>query len=344
MVSREYLPPADSFLELTGNTPLVRLPKLLANGLHVYAKLEQFNAGGSAKDRTAQALIEKAPELEELASANKKIHLVESSSGNLGLALARQANHRGWEFTCVVDGRVNKATVSAMKALGANIEQLTEPDPDTGDWLVSRRKRVHELVTTIPGAINLDQYSSRAAFDAHDYGTMTEIIEQLGQAPDAILVAMSTTGTIGGCARHLSRIGARTQVIGVDAEGSVLFGGKRGERHLPGYGAGVIPDLSNDVTPDQIVRIPDAHAVVGARVLTRAEGILPGASGGGVIAALCEKASELEEQLGPDAKVVVVIHDGGEAYMDTVYADDWVEQTLGLSAEECERKVKQWLA
>lgn len=335
-------PIATDFLELTGNTPLVDLGNLLpASSLRIVAKLEQFNPGGSAKDRTAKALIEQAVQ-NGLIPDSPDVHLVESSSGNLGVALARQAACRGWTFTCVVDPRANRTTLATMRTLGATIDIVAEPDAETGDWLVARRKRVAELVAADPRTINLDQYSSRAAFDAHDHGTMSEIVAQLGGAPAAVLVAMSTTGTIGGCLQHVRRIGASTQVIGVDAAGSVLFGGTRGPRMLPGYGAGAVPDLSSDVTPDRIIRVPDEQAVIGARALTRAESILPGASGGAVIAALGQIADQLEQELGTGATVVVILHDSGPAYLETVYDDAWVEDNLKMDPAECERRVQQW--
>lgn len=331
-----------SFLDLTGNTPLVELNNLLPHSnLRIFAKLEQFNPGGSAKDRTAKALVEQAVDSGRIPNGGP-VHLVESSSGNLGVALARQAASRKWSFTCVVDPRVNKATVATMRALGATIDHVTEPDPETGDWLVARRKRVAELVAESPDTINLDQYSNRAAFEAHDHGTMREVVEELGAAPAAILVAMSTTGTIGGVLKHVRRTGADTRVIGVDAAGSVLFGGTRGPRLLPGYGAGAVPDLSSDAIPDQVIRVSDERAVIGARALTRAELIMPGASGGAVIAALGESASALAAELGEDATVVVVLHDAGAAYLETVYDDAWVAEQFGMTAEDCEREVEQW--
>lgn len=342
MLARNGLSTTSSFLELTGHTPLVELHHLLPKtNLRILAKLEQFNPGGSAKDRTAHALIEQAL-VEGKIPSEGPVHLVESSSGNLGVALARQAVTRGWRFTCVVDPRTNSTTLATMRALGGTIDYVEQPDPDTGDWLVARQRRVAELISSDEGAINLDQYSNRAAFLAHDQGTMSEIIQQLGHAPDALLVAMSTTGTIGGCLRCVRREEAKTLVIGVDSLGSVLFGGQRGQRLLPGYGAGAVPDLSADATPDRVIRVADQKAVIGARALTRAEAILPGASGGAVMAALKENAEELEQQLGAGATVVVILHDAGTAYLDTVYSDEWVENTFGMSAEDCEREVREW--
>lgn len=262
-----------------GNTPLVSLAPLGLQNVNAFAKLEQFNPGGSARDRSARAMV-------AAADIRPGSMVIESSSGNQGLALSREAVLGGWDFHCVVDQRANKATVTYMKALGTTIHQLTEPDPETDDWLVARRKKVAQLLEENPQAINLDQYSNTAAFQAHANGTMREIHQQLGSAPDYVLVAVSTTGTIGGCQRYLQENHLDTKVIAVDAEGSVLFDGQRGTHHLPGFGAGVVPELSQQVNPDRVMRIADGASISAARELARRTAIVPGASGGAVIAAL----------------------------------------------------------
>ncbi|MEJ5997989.1 pyridoxal-phosphate dependent enzyme [Corynebacterium sp. H130] len=309
--------PCASVSDALGNTPLVNLKKLGLSNLTAWAKLEQFNPGGSAKDRTARALVEAA----DIAPGTM---VIESSSGNLGLALSREAALGGWNFHCVVDPRANTATINYIKAMGATVHALTEPDPETGDWLVARRKKVAELLKDNPDALNLDQYSNTAAFGAHAQGTMREIHEQLGHAPDFLLVAVSTTGTIGGCQQYVQEHGLGTKLIAVDAKGSVLFGGQRDTRHLPGFGAGVIPELSKQVSPDRVMRIADRASISAARELARTTAIVPGASGGAVIAALQQLDCELTEP----AEAVVVIHDSGNFYLDTIYNDQWVEATL----------------
>ncbi|WP_282938197.1 pyridoxal-phosphate dependent enzyme [Corynebacterium auriscanis] len=321
--------------DLIGHTPLVELSHLAQafnrTDVHIYAKLEQFNPGGSAKDRTARALVQAAVE----AGMPENPTLVESSSGNLGMALARQAQMRGWNFYCVVDPRVNDSTVATMHALGAHVELIEEPDPETGDWLTARRARVAELMRTVDGAVNLDQYSNQAAFSAHDEGTMAEIIGQLGYAPDWLFVAMSTTGTIGGCIQRLQRIGAATCTVGVDAHGSVLYQGKRGERMLPGFGAGVVPHLATINEPSRVQRVHDIDSVIGARALARTEGLIPGASGGAVISALHACVPHIPE----GASVVIVLHDGGTNYLNTIYDDGWVQENLQVSAEDLESRI-----
>lgn len=305
-------------LTAIGNTPLVNFSAGFAapESTAVWGKLESFNPGGSAKDRTARALVADATQRGLLYPGAVA---VESSSGNLGVALAREAAVGGWQFHCVVDKRTNVATLRMIEALGATLHPVTDPDPETGDWLVARRKLVAALKEELK-AVNLDQYSNRAAFDAHDFGTMAEIVDQLGRAPDTLVVAVSTTGTIGGCLRHIRTHGYKTQVIAVDAQGSVLFNGERGERVLPGYGAGVVTDLSRDVTPDRVVRVHAEDAVAAARHLASASGFVPGASGGAVATVVKQLLSE-----GAHGDIAAIFHDDGRAYLDTVYNDEWVE-------------------
>ncbi|QQU80986.1 pyridoxal-phosphate dependent enzyme [Corynebacterium tuberculostearicum] len=317
-----------------GNTPLMRVEAISPRpDVHLYLKLEQFNLGGSAKDRTARALIQAALAAGDIRPGST---LVESSSGNLGMALARQAPLQGMKFHCVVDPRVNASTVATMRAYGAHVELLDHPDPETGDWLTARRTRVAELLEEIPDSFNLNQYSNEAAFHAHAEGTMTEILDQLGQAPSHLLVAMSTTGTLGGCVRKLTELGADTHTIGVDAEGSVLFGGERGTRMLPGYGAGIVTELSTKFSPSSVERVPDLDAIVAARQLAQAEGLLPGASGGAVIAAF----QRLAPSLPAGAEVVAVLHDGGQPYLDTIYNDSWVCENFDISPAELAARIE----
>lgn len=315
-------------LDTIGATPLIRLDRIYDRPeTDVWAKIEGVNPGGSAKDRTAAALFADATENGRLIDVDS---IIESTSGNLGIALARQALLAGLKFHCVADPNINQPTKKTMQALGATIHVVNEPDPTTGDWLTARKAMVDRLLKEIPRSATFDQYSNRAAFSAHSDGTMREIVDALGVPPDFLLVAMSTTGTIGGCRQYLRRIDAPTRVIGVDAEGSVLFGGKRGPRTLPGFGAGAEPELAPHAQPHEVVRISEIDSIVGARKLARSEGILPGASGGAVISAL----DQFLPTVPPGSTVAVVLHDLGHAYLDTVYDDEWVQDTIGVTPAE----------
>lgn len=310
-------------LSTIGGTPLVRLQRLHGReDVRAWLKLESANPGGSAKDRTALALFTDAV---ERGAITPRSTLVESSSGNFGVAAARLCLLHGVGFHCVVDPRANRVTVATMLALGAHIHALTEPDPETGDWLVARRAKVRELLATLPDAVCLDQYSNPAAPRAHADGTMTEIVEQLGRPPTTLYTATSTTGTIGGCLAYVHERGLATRVVAVDAQGSVLFGGERGERPLSGYGAGMVPPLAEGLTPDAVVRVSALEAVRGCRRLVATEGVLAGGSTGAVVSAFLADLDATDA----GADVVLICHDGGVPYLDTVYDDAWVAEHLG---------------
>lgn len=318
----------DDISAAVGNTPLVRLSRLFPRA-EVLAKVESVNPGGSAKDRPAAAMLDAALSSGALVTGGT---VIESSSGNLGLALARSCTVRGIRFICVVDSRANATTVAAIKALGGQIERVTEPDPETGDLLTARIKRVQQLLRDVPGAVNLYQYGNPANPGSHRDGTMREIAEATDHDVDAVVAACSTTGTVSGCAAYIRDHRMNTRLIAVDAVGSVLFGGTAGPRNLPGMGAGFVTDLSRTVNPDRVVRVTEEQCVAGARLLARHEGILAGASTGGVVFAVAQLLSESPH---PE-RTVMLVHDGGLPYLQTVYDDAWVKDNLGLEPRQLE--------
>lgn len=318
---------ADGISEVVGGTPLVRLAHLFPDSeIEIFAKLESVNPGGSTKDRPALAMVRAALASGQLAAGGM---VVESSSGNLGVALARVCTAHEVRFVCVVDARTNPTTVATIRALGGEIEMVSEPDPATGDLLTARLHRVRQLLAENPGAVNLHQYGNPANPGAHSAGTMPEIARALDHRLDVLMAAVSTTGTLSGCAAYLRETCMGTRTVAVDSVGSVLFGGHGAPRPLPGFGAGVVTEISRTVVPDQVVRVDGPEAVAGARLLARREGILAGASTGAIVHALGRLIGELE----PGSRLAFIVHDGGIPYLDTVYDDDWVRRVLGTDAD-----------
>jgi cysteine synthase A len=154
---------------------------------------------------------------------------------------------------------------------------------------------------------------------------MREIDEALEGRLDYLFVATSTTGTLRGCGDYLREHGRSTRVIAVDSTGSALFGGRRGTRRLPGFGAGVETDLSAGAEFDELVRVSDLDCVVGCRRLAEREAILAGASSGGIAFAV----EALATQMAPGSRCAAIFADGGAGYLETVYDDTWVERELG---------------
>lgn len=325
--------PVEGVLGAIGETPLVRLRRYSdRRDLKIWAKLERGNPGGSAKARPAAAMLLAALERGELPAGGT---VIESSSGNMGIGLAQACASLGLRLICVTDSRANPASIGSIRALGAEVRVVSEPDPDSGELLAARMQMVEELVRTTPGAWWPNQYANPANAGAHREGTMREIDEALGGRLDFLFVATSTAGTLAGCSQCLRERGRPTEVVAVDAVGSALFGGERSPRHLPGMGAGVETTLSRSAGYDRLVRVRDIDSVVGCRRLARREGILAGASSGGVLTAIDALAAELP----PEARCAAILPDGGESYLHTVFDDAWVERELGYEAGELERLV-----
>ena len=170
--------PVEGILGAIGDTPLVALRRLLLRpDVHVWAKLEASNPGGSAKDRPAARMLEDALErgLVDLGTT-----VIESSSGNMGIGLAQACRYHGMRLIVVVDARAHASSVRAMRALGADVRVIEHPDPATGDLLVARMSAVQRLLAQIPNSFWPDQYANESNPAAHAAGTMREIDDALG--------------------------------------------------------------------------------------------------------------------------------------------------------------------
>ncbi|MEY9875816.1 2,3-diaminopropionate biosynthesis protein SbnA [Streptacidiphilus sp. MAP12-33] len=311
-------------LSTVGETPLVELERLLPGfPFRIFAKLERFNPGGSIKDRSALSMLIGRIRSGELVPGRSVV--VESSSGNLAIGIAQICRYFGMRFICVVDRRTTAQNLAILRAYGAEIEVVTRPDPVTGELLPARLRRVAELIATTPHAYWPDQYANTLNPRAHRT-TMREIADALDGKVDHLLVAAGTSGTLGGCAAYVREAGLSTVVHAVDAVGSALFGSPVScARLIPGHGASVVPRLLRTEDARHVHHVTDLDCVVGCRVLVQREAILAGGSSGAVVAALEWLAPGIE----PGANVVLVLPDGGDRYLDTIFDDDWVRENFG---------------
>lgn len=309
-------------LSTIGNTPLVKLERVIEDAqFQLFAKLEAFNPAGSIKDRTALCIIESALE-EGLLSPGKTV--IESSSGNMGIGLAQVCGYFGLHFICVVDPKTTKLNIEVLNAYGAEIDLVTAPDPDTGEFLQARINRVKELQRVISDSFWPDQYSNINNAMAH-HQTMHEIAMELEGQVDYLFCATSTCGTLRGCVEYLRENGLRTMVIAVDAIGSVIFGGQKGKRLIPGHGAAVRPYLFQPGLADECIHMSDLECVIGCRRLVSQESILVGGSSGAALMAV----ERIKDRIPYGATCVVIFPDRGERYLDTIYSDAWVEEHFG---------------
>ncbi|GAA0530606.1 putative siderophore biosynthesis protein SbnA [Saccharopolyspora subtropica] len=308
---------AESVFQCVGNTPVVALNRLFPDpDVEVLAKLELMNPGGSMKDRSARYIVECG--LQE-GTIRPGSHLVESSSGNFGIALAIAARIHGLRFTCVLDPKTAASNVAILRQLGASIEVVTEPDA-FGGYLHSRIRRVREIVAADPGAVWINQYANDRNWQAHYHGTGAELAAQLVRPPAYLFGAVSTTGSLLGCARRLRETFPDLRVVAVDAVGSVIFGAPAGPREIPGIGASRVPELLRAAEIDDVLYVDDVEAAEGCRDLLAAEGILAGGSTGAVVAAVRRALPGLPRP----CRVVAVFPDRGDRYLDLVYDDDWL--------------------
>lgn len=300
----------DLFIDVTG---------LL--GMRAFLKCEQMNFAGSVKLKAARAMVTRA---EEEGLLFPGMTLVESSSGNLGVALSLVAAARGYGFVCVTDSRCNAATIRLMTTLGAQVEVVTRPHPEHG-LLGARLERVAELLRARPGHVWLNQYRNPANPGAHEMTTGPEI---LAAFPDVttVFIGVGTAGTVMGCSAHLRAHAPGVRIVGIDSVGSVTFGAPAGVRHIPGLGAGVVPAQFRSAALDDHWNVPEADTVRMCRQLAD-RGFLFGGSTGTVLAGARAWLAE-----HPEARrglCVAIAPDGGERYLDTLYDDSWVVERYG---------------
>ena len=312
----------DGVLSAIGNTPLVRLSRVIPDArFKLYAKLEGLNPGGSTKDRPAFSIIRHAIDTGEI---QPDTIVIESSSGNMGVGLAQACMYYGLRFICVVDPKATTQNVRLLKAYGAQVDVVQEPDKVTGEYLQARLNRVKSLLKSTANTFWPNQYAHRFNSIAH-HQTMREIVTALDDEVDYLFCATSTCGTIRGCAEYVREHNLSTRIFAVDAVGSVIFGGVSGKRLIPGHGAAVRPALYQPDVAESCIYVSDLDCIVGCRRLVRDEGILAGGSSGAVLMAI----NQVKDEIGPGMICAAIFADKGERYLDTIYSDSWVEEHFG---------------
>lgn len=307
----------EGVLSAIGNTPLVRLKRVIADiDFQLYAKLECLNPGGSMKDRAAFSILRHALDSGLLKPGAV---VIESSSGNMGIGLAQACLYFGLKFICVVDPKTTQQNIRLLEAYGAEVDLVKDPDPATGEYLQARLNRVQELLGSNPGSFWPNQYANTRNSYAH-HKTMREIVKALNGKVDYLFCATSTCGTLRGCAEYIRKHNLSTKLYAVDAVGSVIFGGKKANRIIPGHGATIRPALYQDNLVYDVIHVNDIACVQGCRRLAKREAILAGGSSGAVLTAV----EQTKKRILPGANCVMIFADRGDRYLDTIYSDEWV--------------------
>jgi N-(2-amino-2-carboxyethyl)-L-glutamate synthase len=289
-------------------------------GRSLFLKCEGFNFAGSIKLKAATEMVE-AAERDGLLTPDSI--LVESSSGNLGVALSMIAASKGYGFVCVTDSRCNLQTRQLMEALGGQVHTVTESDPVHG-LLGARMNYVRGLCAADERYVWLNQYHNPNNWGAHYRRTAPAIARQFPDL-DVLFVGAGTTGTLMGCARYFRQWHRPVHIVAVDAVGSVSFGGPASRRMIPGLGMSVTPPLLDVSYVDEVVQVEEADTVRACHRLAR-RGFLFGGSTGTVVSGAM---SWLAEHDARDLTAVAIAPDLGERYLDTVYQTNWLRDLYG---------------
>ncbi len=309
-------------LAAVGNTPLVQLTRVFAPlDFALYAKLEMMNPGGSGKDRSARGMLLDAYDRGDIGPHTT---IIESSSGNLGVGLAQACALLKLRFVCVVDSRTTVSHIGILKAYGAEVDVVDQPDPGCGDLLTARLNRVKQLRARIADSFWTDQYANPSNSRAQ-YAMCGELDRDLGHQADFLFVATSTCGTLRGCREYVRDHAWSTRIVAVDAVGSVIFGDEPQRRLIPGHGASRRPALYECGLEDECVHVSDRECVAGCFRLLGSEAILAGGSSGAVISAI----GRMRARIPAGATAVAILCDRGDRYLETVYSREWISTHFG---------------
>ena len=327
-----------SIRDAIGRTPIVRMARLEEGFDHrLYGKCEFMNPGGSVKDRIGFELIERAEQSGQLGPGGT---VVEATAGNTGMALAMAAVSKGYRLVVVMTTKMSPEKVKLMESLDAEVHIVPYGlPPDHPDALVNHAKR---LASTIPGAFFVDQFSNKANFEAHYRSTGPEIWNQTHGEIDVLVCGIGTGGTLCGAGAFLKKRKPRVLLVLADPVGSILKDRSEGRPRteprpyfVEGIGGDFVPENARLDLLDVSYAIPDQASVRAAVSAFRKEGLFVGASSGCAIAAALRFCTERK---GPPLNVLVMLSDGGRAYLSTIHDPDW-RRTRGIEVQEMPRAV-----
>lgn len=294
----------NNVLELIGNTPMVRLNKIVEPDMaEIWAKLESFNPGGSVKDRICLSMIENA-ERKGLISSGTTI--VEPTSGNTGIGLAMVCAVKGYKCILTMPETMSLERIYLLKSYGAEV--ILTPGIE---GMVGAIKKAEQLLKKIPNSFMPQQFKNEANPEIHRRTTAKEILSVTNGKIDAFVAGIGTGGTITGVGEVLKKKNSKIRIIAVEPKASAVLSGKvPGPHKIQGIGAGFIPDILNRDVIDDIITVDDNTAFRTSKRLAKEEGLLVGISAG----AAAWAALKVAQDLGKGNLVVTILPDTGERY------------------------------
>ncbi|MGA4721889.1 2,3-diaminopropionate biosynthesis protein SbnA [Fictibacillus nanhaiensis] len=304
---------------LIGNTPIL---KLQDDTINLFTKIESQNYMGSVKIRAAIYIIQEAIK-ENL--INKNTTVIESSSGNMAISLALICRTLGINFIAVIDPNINSYYEKVLRTLAYKVEKVTERD-SVGGYLSSRIKKVKELCINIPESFWTNQYENINNAKAHYYGLGKEISEYFDELHYAF-IGVSSGGTISGVSKRLREKHKGIKIIAVDSEGSSIFRNDFKKRHIPGIGSSFTTSHVKNSIIDDVVIVSEVNSIIGCKLLLEEHGIFVGGSSGTCYIAIKEYFKNNMLSGNDKPNVIFISPDGGSPYIDTIYNEDWINET-----------------
>jgi cystathionine beta-synthase len=329
----------NNVLELIGNTPLVKLNRVVESFTgNFYAKVEAFNPGHSSKDRIANFIIEDA-ERKGLLKPGSTI--IETTSGNTGFSIAMVSIIKGYDCILAVSSKSSLDKIDMLRSMGAKVYVCpahVAPEDPRSYYQVA--KRLHEETKD---SIYINQYFNKLNTEAHYRSTGPEIWKQTNGQITHLVACSGTGGTISGTAAYLKEQNPNIKIIGVDAYGSVLkkyhetreFDSKEIYPYrIEGLGKNLIPDSINFDVIDTFVKVTDEESAHSAREISRKEGMFVGYTSGAALQAI--RQLDAEGEFDENSNVVVIFPDHGSRYMSKVYSDKWMSDQGFLNTKSTE--------
>lgn len=305
-----------NFLTFNRNTPFVKLEFEEINNIQLYAKLEYLNPTGSVKDRAASFILQ---ETLRKGIINQNTTIVESSSGNLGVSLAAYCKKYALRLIVVIDPHISPVNEMLIRKYGAEVIKVTTPDL-SGGYLLTRLKKVTELLSEISNSYWIDQYRNPLNRRAYYLTLGNEICDEADNV-DYLFLGVSSGGTIAGVSQRVKEKYPKARVIAVDIEGSVIFGGNPSKRYIPGIGASKVPANLKYAAIDDVVVVNEKETIESCHELLNKHSIFAGGSSGSVIAAINKFfRNKNDTKL---TNVVTIFADKGERYINSIYDERW---------------------
>lgn len=299
--------------------------------LNIYAKLERYNPTGSIKDRAAFYLLS---QLLKRKTITKSTTIIESSSGNFGVALSAYTNLFGLKFICVIDKTTLAVNKQIIELNGAEVICIDTPD-DSGGYLKNRIARIKEIVSTTDDIYWVNQYENPLNAQAYYHTLGAEICNEIpGKKLDYIFIGLSSGGTITGLSNRIKDCFPHAKVIAVDVDGSVIFGGLPKKRFIPGIGSSIQPKILDQARIDDVVSVNEEETISACRKILKDYNLMVGGSSGSVFAAV-NKYFLYHSNFGTPRNIMCIFADSGDKYLNTLYNDDWCNMVINYNKEQC---------